>query len=312
MKTTVGVIIGRFQVPELTPAHRAAIKAVEKDGNDLTTILLGISPNDGRSAENPLTYVQRRNHFPATVDVFPLPNKPTNAEWSIQVDTLLASVYPPDRYTVTLYGGRKSFREAYEGNYPTKDVKIDIPVSGTETRASIKEAETPAFLLGQIYALQTQYAHVYPTVDTIVWRVRPDLGDGGQIVVARDIQVLLIQRADNDEWGFIGGFVDPSDASFAAAARREVFEEVGITAESGVRCVGSARVADWRYRGTRDTIMTTLFTLQYAFGTVTPNPDEVQDYQWVPFGDVAKHLSATHSPLWKTAEPEFVEQLGGR
>jgi bifunctional NMN adenylyltransferase/nudix hydrolase len=294
-KTRVGVVIGRFQVPQLTIAHVALCQSVRRD-QDALAVLLGVSPTDGRSAENPLTFVQRRELFKDICAlVFPIADKSTDEEWSRDVDALIRTTFPSDRYEVTLYGGRKSFRESYKGVYPTQDVTLNMSESGTESRAAVKEDQTADFLAGQVYALQTQFPRVYPTVDCIVWRrhARPGV----------EVEVLLIQRADNGEWGFIGGFVDPQDESYAAAAKREVYEEVGLTAESGVVCVGSTRVNDWRYRGTRDGIMTTLFTMEYSFGPVRVNPEEVADYQWVAWDQIAGILSKTHSPLWQLARP---------
>jgi bifunctional NMN adenylyltransferase/nudix hydrolase len=302
-KTRVGVVIGRFQVPKLSDAHIALISAVLAE-QDSVAVLLGVSPTDGRTAENPLTFVQRQELFSESPvkTLLPIADRLTDEEWSRNVDMLLQTAFPLDRYVVTLYGGRKSFRASYRGNYLTKEVELNMAESGTDVRAAVKERQTPDFLKGQVYALQTQFPKVYPTVDCIVWR------DNGQPLDC-GIEVLLIRRTDNGEWGFIGGFVDPQDESYAAACKREVYEEVGLTAESGVVCVGSVKVNDWRYRGTRDAIMTTLFTMQYAFGPVKVNPEEVQDYQWVSFSEIGKHLSKTHSPLWRLAADQIQSQI---
>lgn len=301
VKTKVGVVIGRFQVPQLTPAHAELLATVGAQ-NAHIVVLLGVSPNDGRSAENPLTYNQRLALFRdrGIHAVLPLEDRPENDEWSANVDRLLKFSYPPDRYEVTLYGGRLSFREAYTGAYPVTPIECKNTSSGTEARDRITESQIEGFLQGQIYAMQTQFPRVYPTVDTIVWRTTPENG--------WNVEVLLIKRGDNGEWGFIGGFVDPQDESYERAARREVYEEVGLTAESGLKCVGSVKVNDWRYRGTRDGIMTTLFTMQYSFGPVVPNPQEVADYQWVKWEDIDGILSKTHSPLWRVAADQILAQ----
>jgi bifunctional NMN adenylyltransferase/nudix hydrolase len=305
MKTKVGIVIGRFQVPQLTPAHQELLERVGLE-NAHVVVLLGVSPNDGRSAENPLTYIQRLTLFRhyGLHTILPLEDRPTNAEWSANVDRLLDFTFPHDRYEVTLYGGRLSFREAYTGAYPVQDISCNNTSSGTEARQSIVESQVEGFLQGQIYAMQTQFPRVYPTVDTIVWRTLDS--------ITPQIEVLLIKRGDNGEWGFIGGFVDPQDESYERAAKREVYEEVGLTAEAGLKCVGSVKVNDWRYRGTRDGIMTTLFTMQYAFGPVVPNPQEVADYQWVKWDDISKFLSKTHSPLWQVAADHILAQVSSQ
>lgn len=299
MKKNVGVIIGRFQVPALTEAHKTLVQTVAEKEQGLVVVLLGVSVNDGRCPENPLTFMQRAKLFanmPQNVMVLPLMDCPTDAEWSEQVDTILHTAYPPDRYNVTLYGGRKSFRESYCGRNSCVDIDLNIQVSGTEARFAVQEADTPEFLAGQVYALQTQYPKVYPTVDCVIWRKRDE---------TRPTEILLIQRPDTKEWSFPGGFVDPEDASYALACAREVYEELGLSNEYGLDCVGSVRVNDWRYRGTRDKIITTVFVMQYAWGPVRPNPEEVQDYQWVPVSDVRVTISETHKPLWRLALERF-------
>lgn len=302
MKTRIGVVIGRFQVSQLTPAHVELLRRVKQE-NDNVVVLLGISPNDGRSAENPLTYNQRLVLFRAygLHAVLPLQDRSTNVEWSWDVDRVLDFTFPRDRYDVTLYGGRQSFREAYSGAYIVKPIECTDTSSGTAARGAIAESQVEGFLQGQIYAMQTQYPRVYPTVDTIVWRA-----------FGLNIEVLLIKRGDNGEWGFIGGFVDPQDESYERAAKREVYEEVALTAEAGLKYVGSVKVNDWRYRGTRDGIMTTLFTMQYTFGPVVPNPQEVADYQWVQWDAIAGILSKTHTPLWQSAADHIMDQVSSQ
>ncbi len=47
--------------------------------------------------------------------------------------------------------------------------------------------------------------------------------------VADDTEVLLVQRADNGEWGPVAGIIDPGEQPHAAAVR-EVAEEAGVEA----------------------------------------------------------------------------------
>jgi ADP-ribose pyrophosphatase YjhB (NUDIX family) len=76
------------------------------------------------------------------------------------------------------------------------------------------------------------------TVDCIVYRNRGPL------------EFLLIKQRLNGKWGFPGGFVEPSDVSVEAAARREAAEETGLA-----RLEGPARVIAYRLpMGRRDTL----------------------------------------------------------
>ncbi|WP_417898749.1 NUDIX hydrolase [Bacillus haimaensis] len=52
----------------------------------------------------------------------------------------------------------------------------------------------------------------------------------GAIVIDKENRVLMQQRSDTGQWGFPGGFMDLGE-SVHATARREVYEETGLTLE---------------------------------------------------------------------------------
>ncbi len=288
----IGVVIGRFQVPALHDGHRTLLQTV-REKSDRIVVLLGVNSLDGRTPENPLTFSQRESLFrplqqagqPFVVFVLPLFDERDNESWSAQIDTLLSRTYPDA--IITLYGGRLSFAESYKGRYPVEALELQpaITAAGTASRAAIQESSDPSFLRGCIYTLQQQFPHSYQAVDIALVR-RPD--------------VFLIRRADSGEWAFPGGFVDPTDKSLEAAASRELYEETGLTADKGsdLEYVTSLRVDDWRYRGSRDQIMTALYLGWYTFGVPRLNPSEVQDYTWVSLDKGQEMICATHQPLF--------------
>lgn len=307
-KLNVGVIIGRFHVPELHAGHLHLFDIVNA-ASDRVVVLLGVSALDGRAAEYPLTFAQRESmyrHSLASVTgtrqppvVLPLLDRDGDDVWSQQIDDLLDVVFPGEN--ITLFGGRDSFTEHYKGSLKVERISTlpVIDVAGRAIRAAVKERNSADFLLGQIHSLQKQYPHAYPTVDMALLRnmPAPDPADGR--VFPTHPEVLLIQRADTGRWCFPGGFVDPTDASIDAAAAREMHEELGLVSEGGWRHIGSCRIDDWRYRGSRDKILTSLYAGQYAFGNVVQNYDEVQDYRWVGVPDAApSYLAKSHLPLW--------------
>src|SRR5680860_1364660 len=53
---------------------------------------------------------------------------------------------------------------------------------------------------------------------------------GVTAVVRRVDEILLVRRSDNGDWTPVTGIVDPGEQP-ATAARREVFEETGVTVE---------------------------------------------------------------------------------
>lgn len=300
-KLNVGVIIGRFQVPELHAGHLKLFQSVLAN-NDRVVVLLGVSPVDGHTRENPLSFDQRKAMVLRTwgqtwaahvhtLTIMPLFDKPTNEEWSGQIDGLLSATFP--NATITLYGGRQSFIDSYKGKLKVEPVTFypPLPDAGTDHRAAIKENFSPDFLAGQIYAMQQQFPKAHATVDFALLRSQEERP------TFSGTEVLLIQRADNGEWVLPGGFVDPSDENFELAAKRELYEETGVHCEGSVHFVGTKRINDWRYRSSRDKIITTLFMGFHAWGEPRPNPEEVQDYKWMKLDDALKNVALVHAPL---------------
>ncbi len=92
------------------------------------------------------------------------------------------------------------------------------------------------------------------------------------------VEILLARKPGEKAYRLIGGFVDPSDGSMEAAARREVMEEAHI--EIGApEYVGSFHVDDWRYRNEVDQIITTVFVAPYTFGAIQPD-DDIEELRW--------------------------------
>lgn len=302
----IGVVIGRFQVPELHEGHLHLFNEVITQA-DRAVIFLGVSPLDGYASEYPLTFGQRKTMLerclPSGIDyiILPLPDRRTDDEWTAQIDAVLDATFHKD--AVTLYGGRDSFTEHYKGKHTVKRLTFCplIPVAGTEIRKAIKEANPVEFLRGQIHTLVRQWPKAYPTVD--IAHVRQTNAQGAE--------VLVIQRADTGVWCFPGGFVDPTDESYEAAAKRELQEEVGLTSEARLDYIGSCRINDWRYRGSRDKILTSFYLSLHVFGAPTPNYEEVQDFRWVhiSYPSAIDHVGQGHKPLMEMLQTYAAEKV---
>jgi bifunctional NMN adenylyltransferase/nudix hydrolase len=282
----VGVIIGRFQVPELHEAHLGLIQHV-CDTHDKVIVILGLSPLRG-TINNPLDFESRKQMILASfprVSVLYVKDVNSDDIWSKKVDEIVGDVLSPLQSAV-LYGGRESFISHYNGRYATRELEQDIFISGSEIRKRIGASSVKAtsdFRAGMVYASQSVYANPKPTVDIAIFNEDGD-------------KLLLGRKPTEKAFRFIGGFVDSSDPSYEAAARREVSEETNIAITDPIY-VGSIQVDDWRYRGERDKIMTTFFVARYQSGAVQPG-DDIAEVRWFPIDTLTKRdIVDTHWPL---------------
>ena len=287
-RTDIGVLIGRFQVPELHTAHRELI-ALVAGWHRKFLLVLGCSPTLG-TRRNPLDFQARKlminAHYPE-LPIVPLMDCADDVEWSRELDRRVREVFPIG--TVTLYGGRDSFIPHYHGQFPCQEVEPSSYRSGTAERqlASLEIKGNADWRAGVVYAAYNRYPHVFPAVDVAVLRTS---GEGRR-------EVLLARKPAEKGFRFIGGFVDPDDPSLEAAARREVMEEAHVEISSP-RYLGSNRVDDWRYRGEVDKITTTLFVADFVYGAIQPD-DDIEELRWFALEPdfPLRSIEAVHQPL---------------
>ena len=289
MANSVGVIVARFQVAQLHAGHQYLIQYVA-ERHKYVLIVLG-SSGGLPTALNPLSFEMRqamiREEFLShSFSIIELRDHPvSNSAWSRELDTLIESAYP--EHSAVLYGSRGSFVPLYTGKFPTEIVPPISDMSGTDQRAAVSITHSKEFRAGIIYSLTHRPPILYPTVDIAVFR-------------RKGAEVLLMGR--NREAGklrFPGGFVDPSDESCEAAARRELGEEVPTIAVGPLVHVGSStRISDGRYRGSSDGILTTLFAALHESGEPSAS-DDVDYAVWVETNDLRNpdFLVDAHKPL---------------
>jgi bifunctional NMN adenylyltransferase/nudix hydrolase len=260
----IGIIVGRFQVNELHAGHIEFVEAV-KARHKRVVIFLGISPALV-TRNNPLDFVARKEmlvkQFP-DISVLSIPDMPSDKDWSAELDRRIREACPIG--SVMLYGSRDCFITSYFGHFETAELPAHIQVSGTEVRREVSQEvkSSPDFRAGVIFAAYNQYPKVYATVD---------------VAIMQDGKVLLGRKANQTKYRFIGGFSDPTDENYEAAARREAFEETGLEV-GNLQYVGSARINDWRYRSEQDKILTLLFTADLTFGKPEAN-DDIAELRW--------------------------------
>lgn len=288
IKTTQhGVIIGRFQTPELHSEHIKLIQYV-LDRHEKVILFLGVSTTLANK-KHPMDFITRKYMIEeqfgvSKLTIMPLSDNKSDEIWSKQLDSKIKEVFPLG--SVTIYGSRDSFIPYYKGVNKTLELQPDIFVSATDIRelASKKVIASPEFRAGIIYSVYNQFPIVYSTVD---------------IAIIKDDEILLGQKLNETEWRFIGGFVDVTDESDEAAAKRETLEETGLEV-ADLEYVCSMQVEDWRYRGIKDrSIMTRFFKAKYIFGCPTPQ-DDINALKWFKLTpELENILVEEHKKLFK-------------
>lgn len=304
MPKNVGVVVARFQVHRLTEGHLALLDHA-LEANSRVILFLGNSPLKNSTA-NPLDFRTRKHMvekaYPgpgADLTIKYINDTGDNASWARALDKLIADE-TEEGDEITLYGSRDSFIPHYlegGGEHRTEIIQTVEVRSGTETRKEIARTHAITNEAGRaamIYASQDRFPTSYQCVDVAVlnrdaaFLLNPKRSSYGTVELQGRIPRILLARKKTDKLlRFFGGFVDPTDASLEAAARREVAEEANGIEIDGIKYVGSARVEDWRYAREPDGIMTALFVAQYQYGNPKPTDDlEGGEVRWVALDDL--------------------------
>lgn len=271
IRTDVGVIVGRFQVPELHEAHVELIDSVVAKHTKVI-MFLGLAPVIG-TRNNPLDFESRRmmiqERYPNIITLY-INDVPSDEVWAEKLDKMISDMVSPTQ-TVTLYGGRKGFLSRYKGKYKTIELEAKSFVSGSEIRNRISKSvkNSAEFRMGVIWAVHNRYPTAYATAD---------------IAILKGDEVLLGRKPKETLFQFPGGFSTPESKNFEEDAKREVAEETGV--EIGEpEYLGSSFIDDWRYRNEVDKVKTLFFKAQYIFGG-QPSEKELAEMRWFKISEL--------------------------
>jgi len=291
---SIGVVVGRFQVPSLHKGHLGLLDHVCSIHKDVL-IVLGSTTAKG-SAKDPLDFQTRKSLFDSFISskvytngwmkIANIMDSGSDEVWSVNLDKVIKDNFPGR--DVILYGGRDSFIPYYKGSFPTKVVPDVDAAEGTALRvaASKMPVANEDFRKGVIYGAYNQWPRCFATVDIGIVR---DAGNGWEI--------LVVHKWKGDQDRLVGGFADPSDLSFEAAAIREAKEETGLDLTK-LTYVTSTRQSDFRYKD-RDRIITTLFLADVTGSNQVPVAgDDIVDVEWKTLdANLIAHVHPTHKEL---------------
>jgi 8-oxo-dGTP pyrophosphatase MutT (NUDIX family) len=282
-KPSVGVVIGRFQCYKLTEGHVILIdKAAE---HSKLLICIGIGKVLG-TPRDPLDYQAReqmiKEKYPQAV-VIPLNDQPTDELWTKQLNSLIHIMFPTDK--ATIYCGRPDGSSSIQSGYhgPHKVVEIEeIPnVSATDLRQQVGRSveASEAFRRGVIYGATNQFTRIDPVVDICVWKQS----------LSKKLTKILLGRRHNEGGTFRlpGGHIDAKDINGEAAARRELLEETGLTAENW-QIIENIRINT--KSGDGYAMFSTLYLAKYSCGVAQGN-DDLDDCQWFDIDHIERNIN---------------------
>lgn len=291
-KSKVGVVVGRFQVDNLTIGHRLVLDTA-KENSDLLVILIGSSVTRN-TINNPLTrhivYMMLMDSYPEAI-IGGLEDCPSNEIWSESLDKMVEGYGD-----ITLYGGRDSFAKFYKGKFPVH-ICPDVGGSATEIRDKIGKGETVPtnpvdFRRGMIFSAYNKYPVCYPTVDAIIYH-------------PESYSIVLGKREGVDLFQFPGGFYEESDRDIKSCLYREVQEETGLKRSQlgGAIWIAGLTVNDYRYKGSGDSVLTSLFIVSCHERYDLSADDDLFSVEWKRISEITEDsFIRAHIPLWRIFE----------
>lgn len=121
---------------------------------------------------------------------------------------------------------------------------------------------------------------------------------GASIILYRDDEVLLQKRTDNQCWGYHGGAIEVGEI-VEEAAKRELFEETGLTANH-IELYGVFSGPDQYHvypDGNEVHIIDIVYLCHDFSGELSKQVTEVSDLKWFKFDSIPKKLSPPIKPI---------------
>jgi len=131
---------------------------------------------------------------------------------------------------------------------------------------------------------------------------------GSVICVDEHGRLLLGKRTDNHLWGYAGGSVE-IDEKVEDCAKRELFEETGLTAEDmEFFCVNSGSEAHYIYpNGDEVSNVEIIYICRTFSGELRPQPEEIEELRFFTPQEIEINMI---SPPIRTVFRRYFEVFG--
>ena len=303
LQNVVAVLPVRFQTedlaPDVHPGHWDMVAEV-CGKHQHVHFVLGV-PRSYPTDNDPLPYEARMhmireaimNAFPCVTVTFEqsLSRDISYEERSREFDASIMRQFP--NREILVYGASDSFIDKYSGAFKVQRVATTTKMRGTEIRKRMQFRHTRDFRAGFMYAIVHRHRIAYPSVDVVV--LNKNTGTA-----------LLVKKKTESGWRFPGSFFNiETDTDFESAAARTIEKELpGIVTQKAFP-VASVRMMDWRYKRSRDGILTMLMRANYSSG-IPQIGIGVDDVQWFAVADgTAELLVRDHHPLGKIMQTRW-------
>ena len=279
----VGIIIGRFQLPYPHKGHLDLIKHV-LNKSDRVLVFIGKSPAN-LNDKNPIPVgllIGNILNIDPKIEVKTIKDHPSDSYWSYTLDNEILT-HTDSKDEITLYGSRDSFLTVYNGKFKTEYIESlpNIP-SSTDIRNSIQPCNSEDFFNGMIFAQNYRFPIVYPTVDIFVYNMSYGT-------------ILLGRKPGHHLWQLPGGFIDKGEKA-SEAATRELREECPNIETTVLKYIDTFPIEDYRYKGTKDGVLTTLFKCYYQRGDLTAG-DDLEELKWFTIKEANEVIVNNHKKL---------------
>ena len=125
---------------------------------------------------------------------------------------------------------------------------------------------------------------------------------GAGIVIHKEGKILLQKRKDNGCWASHGGIIEPGE-EVESAAKRELYEETGLTANS-LELLGIFSGQNFFYtypNGDKVAFVIITYITDDFSGTLQTQEGETEALKWFPLNKLPKNITPIDIPIIQKA-----------